>query len=159
QTMSTTIRSAFLASGLFLASTLAYGQLLPRTEVDANGAEFMRGEVLVQLQLNVTDAQIADAFRQGGLNLIKHVQTPAMRHRAQIALAHAMTSLPVPQAVRLWSALPGVEYAEPNWVCRSQSEANDPLYTDGSLWGMFSDDSPSPIGPPTTPNPFGSQAE
>src|SRR5262245_2482787 len=138
QTMSTTIRSAFLASGLFLASTLAYGQLLPRTEVDANGAEFMRGEVLVQLKLNVTDAQIADVFRQGGLNLLKHVQTPAMKDQGQIGLTHAMTSLPVPQAVRLLSTLPGVEFAEPNWVCHSQAEANDPLYTDGSLWGMFS---------------------
>ena len=29
----------------------------------------------------------------------------------------------------------------------------------GSLWGLFSDDSPSPLGPSGTTNPFGTQAE
>ncbi len=46
---------------------------------------------------------------------------------------------------------PNVEFAEPNWVYTHSAISNDPLYTNGSLWGMYGD--------ATTPaNQFGSQA-
>lgn len=46
---------------------------------------------------------------------------------------------------------PLVEYAEPNWIYSTSAVPNDPLYTNGSLWGMYGDAS-SPA------NQFGSQA-
>ncbi len=44
-----------------------------------------------------------------------------------------------------------VEYAEPNWIYTTSAVPNDPLYTNGSLWGMYGDGS-------TPANQFGSQA-
>lgn len=69
------------------------------------------------------------------------------------------TALSVLQAVRVLNTLPGVEFAEPNWIAGIQAESNDPFYLDGSLWGMFGDDYPSSVGPVGTTNPFGTQAE
>lgn len=46
---------------------------------------------------------------------------------------------------------PMVEYAEPNWIYNTSAVPNDPLYTNGSLWGMYGDAS-------TPANQFGSQA-
>jgi subtilisin family serine protease len=52
-----------------------------------------------------------------------------------------------------------VEYAEPNWVYYHDATSNDPYYTNNSLWGMYSSDSPTPAGPVNTTNPYGSGAE
>jgi hypothetical protein len=133
--------------------------MLPPIEAAPGGGAYLRSEVLIQFQPTVTDAQIAESFRQGGLSLIKHVQTPAMSDNGQIGITHALTSLPVQAALRVLNNLPGVKFAEPNWVAAGQFDSNDPLYLDGSLWGMFSDDLPSPLGPASTTNPFASQAE
>lgn len=63
-------------------------------------------------------------------------------------------------AARRISALPGVMYAEPNFIHTPAVVSNDPYYTTSSLlWGMYSDDSPTTVGPAGTTNQFGSQAE
>jgi subtilisin family serine protease len=46
-----------------------------------------------------------------------------------------------------------VEFAEPNWNYTHQAVANDPYYTNGSLWGMYGDTSPLKT------NQYGSQAD
>jgi subtilisin family serine protease len=46
---------------------------------------------------------------------------------------------------------PAVEFAEPNWIYRHTAESNDTYYTNGSLWGMYGDQS-SPA------SAYGSQA-
>jgi subtilisin family serine protease len=50
-----------------------------------------------------------------------------------------------------------VEYAEPNWIYRHDATSNDPYYTNGSLWGMYSAD--ATISPSVAANAFGSGAE
>ena len=110
---------------------LAHGQALPPAEMQPGGPLYMPGEVLVKFKETVNDAEIADSFRQGGLKLIKHVQTPAMKDHGHIGLTHVGTPLSVPAAVRLLNNLPGVELAQPNWVYTHASESNDPFYTDG----------------------------
>ena len=107
----------------------------------------------------MTDQQLTGAFQQGRLGLIKHIQTPAMRAHGRMGITRAATSLSVPEAVRLLNRLPGVEFAEPDYVATQNYESNDPLYLQGYLWGMYGDDQPSAIGPALTYNPFGSQAE
>ena len=47
---------------------------------------------------------------------------------------------------------PAVAYAEPNWRLTKADVSTDPYYTDGRLWGMYGDASP------TRQNPYGSQA-
>lgn len=154
-------KAAFgLATALFLLSpTLGLGQALPPVEYAPDGAAFRRGEVLIQFKDNVTDEQLTGAFQRGRLAMIKHIRTPAMEARGRIGLTRTATSLPVLEAVRLLRRLPGVEFAEPDYVATQDFESNDPLYLDGSLWGLFGDDQPELIGPVVTTNPFGSQAE
>ena len=136
-----------------------YGQALPPVETTPGGPAYLPGEILVQFKANVTDQQLTGAFQQGRLGLIKHIQTPAMEDHGLIGLTRAATALPVETAVRILNNLPGVEFAEPNWVVTPQAESNDPFYTGGWLWGMYGDDLPFPIGPAGTSNPYGTQAE
>lgn len=156
--------TSFAAAALVGLATLnAHSQTLPPVEISPGGPSYAAGEILVQFKPDVTDAQMVTAFQQGRLGLIKHIHTPAMQDRAQIGLTRAATAMPVPVAVRLLNSLPGVEFAEPNWLVTADNESNDPYYWDtslpGPLWGMYGDDTPSPIGPVGTTNPFGSQAE
>jgi thermitase len=151
-----TLCTAALLAG---AALTAHGQALPAVETGPDGSRYRAGELLVQFRSDVTDQQITGAFQRGRLGLIKHIRTPAMEDRGRIGITRVATSLSVPEAARLLSRLPGVEFAEPDYAATADSESNDPLYFDGSLWGMFGDDQPSPVGPAPTYNPFGSQAE
>lgn len=149
----------WLASSLLFVTALAHGQALPPIETTPDGHRYRAGEVLVQFKADVTDQQVAGAFQQGRLGLIKHIQTPAMKAHGRIGVTRTATVLSVPEAIRRLNQLPGVEFAEPDWAATQQFESNDPLYLDGSLWGMFSDDLPSPIGPALTYHPSGTQVE
>ena len=144
---------------ILFVTALAHGQALPAVETTPDGQRYRAGEVLVQFRDDVTDQEVTGAFQQGRLGLIKHIQTPAMKAHGRIGLTRTATVLSVPEAVRLLNQLPGVEFADPDWVATQNYESNDPLYLDGSLWGMFSDDQPSPIGPAPTYHPAGTQAE
>ena len=144
---------------ILFATVLCQGQALPPVETTPDGQRYRAGEVLVQFKADVTDQQVAGAFQQGRLGLIKHIQTPAMRASGRIGLTRTATVLSVPEAVRRLNQLPGVEFAEPDWVATQQSVSNDPLYLNGYLWGMYSDDAPGAIGPAATYNLFGTQAE
>jgi len=148
-----------LASSLLFVTALAQGQALPTVETTPDGQRYRAGEVLVQFKADVNDQEVAGAFEHGRLGLIKHIQTPAMKAHGRIGITRTATVLSVPEAVRRLNQLPGVEFAEPDWVATQQFESNDPFYLDGSLWGMFSDDAPGAIGAAATYNPFGTQAE
>ena len=65
-------------------------------------------------------------------------------------------------AIKALSRNPAVAFVEPNYKLLSTAavtSTNDPYYTSGSLWGMYSDDSPTVYGPSGTTNAFGSGAE
>lgn len=56
-------------------------------------------------------------------------------------------------AIKILKDDPAVEFAEPNWIYTRQETANDSYYTSGSLWGMYGDDTSSPV------NIYGSHAD
>lgn len=151
--------AVFTAALVGMAHFTARGQALPAVETGPDGSRYRAGELLVQFRNDVTDQQITGAFQRGRLGLIKHIRTPAMEDHGRVGITRVATSLSVLEVVRLLSRLPGVEFAEPDYVTTADSESNDPLYLDGSLWGMFGDDQPLPAGPAPTYNPFASQAE
>ncbi|MFM7740607.1 MAG: Calx-beta domain-containing protein, partial [Planctomycetota bacterium] len=62
-------------------------------------------------------------------------------------------------AIAWFKKQPNVEYAEPNYRVTASVVSNDTYYLNSSLWGMYSDDSPSAVGPAGTTNTFGSGAE
>jgi len=144
---------------LLFATVPGYAQTLPMVAIAPAVPAYVPGEILVQFKANVTHQELTGAFQQAGLGLIEHIRTPAMADHGLIGLTRAATALPVETALRILNHLPGVEFAEPNWVVTPQSVSNDPLCLDGSLWGMYGDDLPSLIGPTGTTNPYGTQAE
>jgi subtilisin family serine protease len=145
------------------AAVITQAQALPPVPIAPGGPLHAPGEVLIQFKANVTQDQANGAFRQAGLGLLKHIRTPIMQDRGDIGIVRALTQLPVSVAVDLLNRLPGVEFAEPNWVATREAESNDPFYLDpfspGPLWGMYGDDVPSPLGPAGTTTSYGTQAE
>ena len=121
-------------------------------------ADFVPGELLIQFHPHA--AEVARA------SVLEHVSV-AVQERLSIAATGAgeldLVTLPpgleVQDAIRRLANNPAVAYAEPNWILTHESVSNDTHYTNGNLWGMYSDDLPSAVGPTGTTNQYGSQAE
>ena len=109
-------------------------------------APYAPGEILLQFKPDVKEVEVSEAYRQGGLRLIKQVHTPAMRDRGKMGFNRVQTAMPVSAAIERLRQLPGVAVAEPNWVVTSQLESNDPVFTSGNQWGMMGQFSGSPFG-------------
>ena len=122
--------------------------------------EFVPGEVIVKFRAGASVSAREAALQAASARVGERIVTNAMRNagdREGITVLH--TGLAVPAAIERLRGSPDVEYAEPNWIYRHTAVSNDTYYTDGSLWGMYSDDLPSLIGPTNTTNQYGSQAE
>jgi subtilisin family serine protease len=110
----------------------------------ARGKAYMTGEVIVQFTPSATSSQRTRALsRVGGQALaqLKH-GTALARIPAGVAMGKALDALEADGAVA---------FAEPNWIYQHSAVSNDPLFTNGSLWGMYGDAS-------TPANQYGSGA-
>lgn len=75
----------------------------------------------------------------------------AAADRLQVDVLRLPHGTDLTAAIARLRADPAIAYAEPNWKVTTQATSNDPYYTNGSLYGMYGDQ--------TTPaNQFGSQA-
>lgn len=111
------------------------------------GRPHQAGELLIKFRDGV-DAVTQDNLRRG----IGAQKASTVRGgRGELALMRLPIGTDMASAVRILSANPAVEFAEPNWIYNHTAVSNDPLYTNGSLWGMYSSAS-------TPANQFGSQA-
>lgn len=137
--------------------------LSPRSKPTTSSLpEFVPDEILVQFRpsIGVSARREARALLAGTRQ--EAIQTPVMQ-RAGMGVLERI-ALPQGGGANLWAAIaaisrnPNVVFAEPNYLYRPAVISNDPLYTNGSLWGMYGSDSPA-VGPSGTTNPFGSQAE
>ena len=78
------------------------------------------------------------------------IDTPevARPDEGQLYVASLAADKSVEESIAALHQIPGVEFAEPNWIyTKAQAIANDPGYTNGLLWGMYSDDASGPLGP------------
>lgn len=121
-------------------------------------ADFVPNEILVQFEPDATPEMRAQ-IRPVGAVLTETIHTAMMQRNGngvieKITLGSEMS---VEQAVAYFSTKEGVLAAEPNYVFDIAATSNDPFYTNGSLWGMSSDD--ATITPSVPANNFGSQAE
>ncbi|MEQ1904421.1 MAG: S8 family serine peptidase [Pirellulaceae bacterium] len=135
-----------------------YQQLETRRVLAA--APFYPNELLVQYFPQ--DASARATIRQNVAGeVLETVHTNPMIQKGMGALERIQigNGMTVEQAVAQLKALPGVMYAEPNYVYEILNVSNDTHYTNGNMWNLFSDDLPTPIGPTGTTNAFGSQAE
>ncbi|MEQ1906915.1 MAG: S8 family serine peptidase, partial [Pirellulaceae bacterium] len=138
--------------------TLSFMQLEQRAML---AADFIANEILVQYHAAVDFNNRSGIRSLVGAELAETIHTFPMQDRG----AGVVERLTIPQGMSIDDALahlknnPNVKYAEPNWIYQTGSVSDDSIYTAGDLWGMYSDDLPTPVGPASTTNEFGSQAE
>ena len=110
------------------------GELLVQFKEDANNEQERRAVNRIHGQLLERVRGVRANSRRGDLMLVKYLPTRNQSREAAIAELLKDES---------------VEFAEPNWIYHHYT--NDPFYTNGFLWGMYSS--------ATNPNnQFGSQA-
>ncbi len=136
----------------------AYTQLEDRAML----ASYVPGELMVQYAPGDDAAdQRLTARSVIGAELVRKIHTAAMVTAGsgvmeRVRLPEGMS---VEAGVAAFQNLPGVVFAEPNWIYNINAESNDTHYTNGNMWGMYSNDQPTAVGPSGTTNQYGSQAE
>ena len=110
----------------------------------AVGPQYVPGEVLVQFKPGVPAAAQARGTRVSGSGgrVGRDDRPGAMRAAGDgnMELLHLPAGLSVEASIHALQANPNVEFAEPNWIYTTHATANDPYYTNGSLWGMYGND-------------------
>lgn len=124
-------------------------------------AEHVPGEILVQFRPQVNGNSTTAVQTAIGGEILQTIQTAAMMRSGSGVLQRISIApgLSIQDAIQLAESDPSVAFAEPNYIYRRELVSNDPSYTNGSLWGTYSSDSPVNAGPAGTTNIFGSQAE
>jgi subtilisin family serine protease len=144
---------------LALGCLLAIASAVPSSSVFSQqnnpGAEAIPDEILVQFQPGASAADKSDARGWIGAALKRALKS---NHGGEMEVMTVKGRV-VADAIQLLKQHPAVRLAEPNFRFTHTLTANDPQYTNGNLYGMYSDDVGGPFGPPGTTNQFGSQAE
>jgi|694.fasta_scaffold01456_22 subtilisin family serine protease len=126
-------------------------------------ADYVAGELLIQFEPGYQPALTSESTiaSQASYDVQETIHTMAMKesNAGILQVVKLPENTDVLAAARHYSNQPGVLYAEPNYILTHSAISNDPSYTNGSLWGMESDDNPVNIGPGGTTSTFGSQAE
>ncbi len=127
------------------------------TSSNANGRlkvnqDYVEGELLVQFADDTEENVKQSAFdKVKGLSSEK-ILTKAMESTGKKeSLLLVKVDKDVFEAIDELKKTPGVVFAEPNYIYKHTAVSTDPLFTNGSLWGMY--------GPATSPaNQYGSNA-
>ena len=127
-------------------------------ESAANGSpvtgqpEFVPNELLVKFKKGTTATARGKALGLLNASLKEHIHTEEMKSVGdEQGLFLLKVNSNAMDAISKAKRFAEVEFAEPNWIYKHQAVSNDPLFTNGSLWGMY--------GNATTPsNEFGSGA-
>ena len=116
-------------------------------------AQHVPDEMLVQFRAGASRVEKNAARRRLGAELLETVVSGRRREDGggDLEVLRIPPGKGIADAVRGLETDPVVEFAEPNWIYHHDTDSNDPYYTNGSLWGMYSDGSY-----PT--NQYGSQA-
>jgi subtilisin family serine protease len=124
-------------------------------------AAYAPHELLMQFKPSVSEAARTQALAAVQGTIVESLQ----RMPGGGANPYGVQRVNLPSAASVDAAIsalkqnPNVRYAEPNWNYRASAVSNDPIYTSSQMWGTYSDDSPTVIGPSGTTNQYGSQAE
>jgi subtilisin family serine protease len=93
--------------------------------------------------------------------ILRSLHTPVMKAAGLGTLDRVRlgSGIEMQEALESLRRNPVVEFAEPNYRLSRTSVSNDPAYLGGLMWGTYSDDLPSAVGPAGTTNTFGAHAE
>lgn len=117
--------------------------------------KFVKGEILLKFKPGTSEDAKLKALTLVGGTVSERVLTKAMEQEGDKDGFYVVrVAMDVMQAVGALDGAEGVEVAEPNYIYTYGAVANDPYFTNGSLWGMYS--ALANIGPV---NQFGSQAD
>jgi subtilisin family serine protease len=106
----------------------------------SQGDEYVPGEVIVKFVNGATEIQKNAAFNKVKGSVKEKIHTKAMKDKGDNEGLHLIqTTISVPDAVNALKNVSGVEYAEPNYIYTYDLASNDTYYTNGSLWGMYGD--------------------
>ena len=122
---------------------------MPDTAIP-QGAAYRPDQILLQLDPHATAAEHSRALEAIGGRLLDIIRGGEAGEGdvARIGLGNGVT---VEKAIQILSHLPGVKFAEPDFVLSGQSISNDTSVVGGQTWGLYGD-----VGSPT--NVYGSQA-
>ena len=118
-------------------------------------------QILVQWRAEATEADRIQALARSGGQQTRLIHTASMKAEGEglLEVIQLPEGEPVEVGLALYNQLHLVRFAERDQILQPQVISNDPGYANGSLWGMYSADSPLSIGLPATTNVFGSQSE
>jgi hypothetical protein len=118
----------------------------------ATGERYVPGEVLIQFTKGLSAVSRLPILNLISGTVAETILTKTMQDAGiSEGILRVKTTKEIAQVLTLLNGLPGVEFAEPNFIYTHQATSNDPLYTNGSMWGMY--------GSTTSPtNQFGSGA-
>lgn len=124
-------------------------------------ATFLPGELLIQYDPGVDATARAGIRAELAGRLVESIFTGPMSDAGQGVLERVAfgKGIVIDEAIAVANEIPGVAFAEPNWVYTPSFVSNDTHYLSGIMWGMYGDDAPSAVGPAGTTNQYGSQAE
>jgi subtilisin family serine protease len=136
----TALGLAVATLGLLASAAQAQGRpdLVAASLKDANRAH-VPGELLVQFRPG-TSAQAKEAALRGlDARLHQELRLGAQRSdgKGDLHLVKLPPGLEVAAAMRGLERESGIDFAEPNWVYRTQVVSNDTYVTNGTLWGMY----------------------
>lgn len=120
---------------------------MPANEITPNAA-YRADQILLQLDPSANAALHSNALNAIGGRLLDIVASGDGGDVTRIGLGQGVT---VEKALHILSKLPGVKFAEPDYMVTSQAVSNDTSVAAGSTWGLYGDQ-----GTPT--NTYGSQA-
>ena len=132
-------------------------QPIAHVEDEPGGPVYLAGQLLIRFKPDATEAQLRDGVKRGSLDLIKHINTPAMKAANQPGITRMWTRQTVRQAMQALKSHPAIEYIEPNWIYTHQDIA-DPFFENGGLWGMYGDTDLFQTPMPSRINKFGTHA-
>jgi subtilisin family serine protease len=145
-----TVRSTVRGS-LSLAALVALAACAPDRDVlgptqlvtDAEsalqgGGQFVAGEVIVKFREGTSEGARGLALGRANAQVAERIVTARMRAEGDgEGITVVRSAMSVNAAVAALRGSADVEYAEPNWIYTTDAVSNDPLYTNGSLWGMY----------------------
>jgi subtilisin family serine protease len=144
---------------LALACLLALAGTVPSSNVYSQpnhpASEAVPNEIFIQFHPGASAADKADARAWVGASRKKALRSTRGGDKEVLTV----TTRGVEDGVAVLRQHPAVKLAEPNYIYTVGATSNDPRYLDGSLYGMYSDDTPVVYGPAGTTNQFGSHAE
>jgi hypothetical protein len=98
---------------------------------EANSRSAVPNEILVKFNQGASETAVADAHARLGTTELRRFSSVRGLALVKLPARKSMT-----EALGVFRALPGVQYATPNYLRKLKNTPNDPYFVNGKLWGL-----------------------